>query len=115
MDDQTASTVGGQVRRARKTRGWTQGNLAEAAWVAPGTVTSVENDRKVRPGNLRAVLDALDIPPISDTPRTVDDGVKLALDLVQKWLEAMPESKRQQAIQALTRFTVLGEWSADQT
>lgn len=110
MSEQQASDVGAQVRRARKSRDWNQNDLAREAGVAPGTVVSIENGRTVRPGNLRAVLDVLGIPPISDTPRTVDNGVKLALDLVQKWLEALPEESRPQAIQELTRFTVLGDW-----
>lgn len=110
MDEHQAISVGGQVRRARKSHEWTQGTLAEKAGVAPGTVNSIENGRNVRPGNMRAVLDALGIPPIVDTPQTVDDGIKLALELVQKWLEALPDNQRDAAIQELTRFTVLGEW-----
>ena len=110
MDEHQASSLGSQVRRARKSNEWTQAELADEAGVAPGTVNSIENARKVRPGNLRAVLDALGIPPISDTPHTVDAGIQLALDLVQKWLEALPDADRDAAIQELTRFTVLGEW-----
>ena len=110
MDEQQASSLGSQVRRARKAREWTQSDLAREAGVAPGTVVSIENAKKVRPGNLRAVLDALGIPPISDSPHELDDDVKLALEIVQRWLEAMTEAARTAAIRELTRFTVLGDW-----
>lgn len=111
MNEQQKTAVGSQVRRARKSRDWTQNDLADAAGVAPGTVTSIEVGRNVRPGNLRAVLDALGIAPTSDEPRAVDDGIKLAVDLVQNWLEALPESARASAVQELTRFVVLTDWS----
>lgn len=110
MDEQRAISVGSQIRRARKSHEWTQDRLAEESGVAPGTVNRIENGKPVRPGSLRAVLDALNIAPISETPRTLDNGVKLALELVQTWLEAMPETSRAHAIQELTRFTVLGDW-----
>ena len=111
MDEHQASAIGSQVRRARKGQGWTQDQLADDAGVAPGTVVRIEGGKKVRPGSLRSVLDALGIPPISDVPKTVDGGIRLALDLVEKWLAAMPESRRQDATEALIRFTVLGDWT----
>lgn len=113
MDEHQAIAIGSQVRRARKAHDWTQGQLATEAGVAPGTVVSVELGKNVRPGSLRSVLDALNIPPISDAPKTVDNGVKLALDLVEKWLAAMPESRRLAATEALIRFTVLGDWTSN--
>lgn len=110
MDQDQASKLGAQVRRARKSREWTGEQLAAAAGVAGGTVVRIETGRAVRPGNLRAVLDALGIPPLSDAPRDVDEGVKLALDLVENWLTAIEDkTKRDSAIQELTRFVVLRE------
>ena len=108
MSDIQIATTGAQVRRARKAREWTTQQLADAAGVAQGTVTRIENGRKTRPGNLKAVLDALELEPAhlarQDEP---DEAVSLALDLVQKWLMAMPEDQRNHAVHDLTRWIVL--------
>lgn len=109
MESGQMHDVAGQVRRSRKAREWTQTRLAMEARVAPGTVNSIENGRRVRPGSLRAVMGALDIPVPSE-PQPADGGIKLAMDLVRQWLTSMDESERAPAIQELTRFTVLGEW-----
>lgn len=101
------------VRRARKSREWSQDDLAREAGVAPGTVGSVELGRNVRPGNLRAVLDALGIDPavMDDTPTAAtvaeDEDVQLVLDVIRKYLEGRPEGEeRKAAVHALIRFTV---------
>lgn len=107
MESRQAHEIASRVRRARRMNEWTQVDLAEHAGVAPGTVNSIENGRPVRPGNLRAVMDALSIPLPSEPE---DDAIQLAVDMVQRWLAAMDEADRSQAVQALTRFTVLGEW-----
>ena len=107
LSPQQASDVAAMVRRARKAKGLTGMQVAEAAGVAPGTVVSIENARAVRSGNLRAVLGALGLPLLSDVPQTVDARVELALDLVRKWLQAMPDDQVDEAVRELTRFTVL--------
>ena len=107
MDEQQQASVGAQVRRARKASGLTVKGLAEKAGVADGTITRIETGQKVRPGNLRAVLDALDIPPVSETARATPDNVQLAMDLVKKWLMALPEDQRDHAVQELTRWIVI--------
>jgi transcriptional regulator with XRE-family HTH domain len=106
-DSRQVHEIASRVRRMRRAQDWTQVELAQHAGVAPGTVNSIENGRPVRPGNLRAVLDALHIP-MPSAPE--GNGTRLAMDMVQQWLTAMPETDRPEAIQALTRFTVLGEW-----
>lgn len=104
--DQQAAEIGAKVRRARKARGWTIDDLAEVAGVAPNTANKVELGRKVRPGNLRSVIDAVGVESKSE-PTEVDGGVQLAMDLVQKWLEALPPEERVKAVQDLTRFIML--------
>lgn len=108
--EQQMASIGAQVRRARKARGWTTLQLAHEAGVAQGTVVSVENGRKVRPGNLKAVLDALQVQVATDDP-TLDESVTLAVDLVRKWLLAMPAAERSHAVNDLVRFTMLGQQS----
>lgn len=84
--------------------------LAAEAGVAQGTVVSVENGRKVRPGNLKAVLDALEVTVASEDT-SPDESVQLALDLVSKWLMAMEPAQRSHAVNDLVRFTMLGQTS----
>jgi transcriptional regulator with XRE-family HTH domain len=97
-----------QVRRARKSNDWTGEQLASRAGVAGGTIVRIENGRPVRPGNLRAVLDALGMTDLLEPPEEMDNGVQLALDLVQKWLTAIEDpAERDRAVQELTRFVVL--------
>lgn len=113
MDAQQAAQIGAQVRRARKANDWTGKQLAEAAGVSPGTVVSIENGRPTRPGNLTAVLNALHIPPIAETNRSVDENVRLALDIVEKTLMAVPFEKRDEAVRDLIRYMTLRDTSRD--
>jgi len=109
MSEIQVASTGAQVRRARKARGWTTQQLADEAGVAQGTVTRIENGRPTRPGNLKAVLDALDLEPAHLSRQEPDEAVSLALDLVSKWLMAMPEAERNHAVHDLTRWIVLTE------
>lgn len=108
-NEQQAAAIGAKVRRARKAKGWTLNDLAAAAGISPNTANALELGRRVRPGNLRAVLDALEMSPeVQHTdPTEIDGGVRLAMDLVQKWLEALPKDERVEKVQELTRFIML--------
>jgi len=99
--------IAAQVRRARRAKGWTGAQLAEAAGVAGGTIVRIENGRDVRPGNLRAVLDALELTVQAEEPiREGDEDARFAVELVQKWIEALDPEERHEAIRDLTRFVV---------
>ena len=107
MSEQAAA-VAGQVRRARKASGLTVKGLAAKAGVADGTITRIETGQKVRPGNLRAVLDALGIPPLSETePASRSEQVQLALDLVEQWLNAQDPEQVPHKVAELTRWIVI--------
>lgn len=109
MQDTTTrqlADIGVQVRRARKARGWTGAQLADAAGVAGGTIVRIENGREVRPGNLRAVLDALHLEVAAQEPVGEDEDARFAVELVGKWIEALDPKDRPQAIRDLTRFVV---------
>ena len=108
MDDRQLQSLAAQVRAARKGREWTQDDLAREAGVAPGTVLRLEKGLGVRQGNLRAILDALGIPPLASLDNGSDAGVELAKDLVEKWLLAMDSDEdRNRAVQELTRWIVI--------
>lgn len=67
----------------------------------------IENGREVRPGNLRAVLDALDLVVAdSEHPVEADEDARFAVELVGKWIEALDPDDRAAAIRDLTRFVV---------
>lgn len=118
LSEAQRASIGAQVRRARKSRineetgrAWNSQHLADVAGVAQGTVLSIENGEPVRPGNLRAVLDALDlaVPPPGKSEPEQDRAIALAQDLVKKWLLALPEDQRDAAVGELTRFCLLTE------
>jgi transcriptional regulator with XRE-family HTH domain len=94
-----AASLAGRVRRARKMKEWTQAELADAAGVAPGTVNRIENAIKVRPGNLRAVMDALEIEvELTPTDAPEDADIKLICDLVAKPLRAVNDGDERRAV-----------------
>jgi len=106
MDASQALRIGTEVRNARKSKGWTNAQLAEAAGVAPNTVSAIENGKTVRAGNLRAVLDALEIEPTTAGASYADD-IELVRDMVGQWLLNVPEgAERKEACNALVRFVL---------
>lgn len=105
MHASQALRIGTEVRNARKSKGWTNAQLADAAGVAPNTVSAIENGKNVRPGNLRAVLDALGIEPTT-AGASYSDDVELIRDMVGQWLLALPDSERKDAQGELMRFVL---------
>ena len=57
--------IGARLLRARRTKMWTQGRLAEEAGVSPTTVSGIENGRISSPhfGTVRKLARALDVDP----------------------------------------------------
>ena len=106
----SAAHIAAQIRRSRKSRGWSIDRLAEEAGVAPNTVSRVERGEKVRPGNLYAIRTTLGLPDGNGEQESTDDArgaaIELALDLTNKWLRALPEDEVDAAIQELTRWIV---------
>lgn len=108
MDAQQAAKLGAQVRRARRAHDWTQAQLADEAGVAGGTIVRIETGKNVRPGNLRAVLDALDIPPLSESSEQRPTNVQTALDVVENWLISIDDpAERDNAVMDLVRYATL--------
>lgn len=109
MDERQAAQIGAQIRQARKAREWTQEQLAEQAGVAKKTVTAMENGRNVRPGNLRAVLDALGIPPLSEQQSDQDEAaadIELLHTILAQWLRGQSADQRARSIRDIMRFVV---------
>ncbi|GAB2677485.1 helix-turn-helix domain-containing protein [Thalassiella azotivora] len=105
--EQQRAAVAAQIRQERKRRGWSQEKLADTAGVAKNTVNAMENGRSVRPGNLRAVLDALEIDPLAERgPTPADDDAEFGAEIIRQWLRQQPEDQRARAIKDLMRFVV---------
>jgi len=69
-----------------------------------------EGSGTVRPGNLRAVLDALELSPGLMRPTgnqpAVDEDIDLALDVIRRYLEAKQGGIRRSAARDLIRYVV---------
>ena len=102
------SIISARIRAARKSRGWSQAALAQAAGVAEGTVARVERGDKVRPGNLYSIRVTLGIDKDEPSSRAeMPDSVQLCLDVVQKWLMAQPNPQAvDAAANELTRWVI---------
>lgn len=98
-----------RVRRARKDRGWTQQQLAEAAGISLRTYQNFEN-RVGTPqsGNLRAILTAVGVEPIGEetadaTRQTWPGDILVFLDMIGAYLATMSAEQRQQVMHQWTR------------
>lgn len=103
MDATQRQRIGATVRQARKAKGWTNAALAEAAGVAPNTVSSIEAGKPTRPGTLSAVMHALELQPLADHA-TYPQHVELVRDLVGQWLLNLPADERDAAERDLIRW-----------
>lgn len=105
MDSQ-AQQIGQQVRQERKRQGLSAATLAELANVAPNTVSSIENGKPVRDGNLRKVLDALQFEPQSRRGAPYPDSVEMVREFVTQYMLATPESERPDVADEIVRLLV---------
>jgi len=100
------SVISARVRSARKSRGWSQAALATAAGVAEGTVARLERGEKVRPGNLYSIRVTLGIEDDEPSQDEMSPATRTALDIVQKWLLALPPEQVDDEANALTRYVI---------
>lgn len=101
------------VKAARKRKGWTQKDLADAAGIYSGTVSNFELGKtEPQPHHLRAMLQALDLEGeagdavASATRSEFSPDVKTFLDVMGLFLEALPESERTDVMFSITRQIV---------
>lgn len=115
--DTHMQNIGKQVREARKNQGMSAATLATKAGIAANTVSAIENGRSVRPGNLRAVLDALGIEPLAERQARIGypPDVELVRDMVGMYLMALPESERADVAFGITRYLAGRNASSERT
>jgi transcriptional regulator with XRE-family HTH domain len=104
-----------RARQARKARGWTQQQLAEAPGVHLRTISGFERRETARPHpeNLRAIIAALELEDdaagdevAADSREEWPQDVRVFLDVMGLFLSAIPESERQAIMHDLTRQMV---------
>ena len=106
----TAAAIAAQVRSRRKSMGWSQEELAKRAGVAAGTVSSLEQGKKLRPGNLHAIRTTLGLPDgdgeqePADSPRAAK--IRFMHELVDKWLDARPDEDLESEAEEFTRWVM---------
>lgn len=88
--------IGRYLVRVRRTRMWTQGELAEEAGVSPTTVSGIESGKISRPhfGTLRKLARVLEIDPqdfFGDDP--TDGGVRAARALTLEWARSTRDAE----------------------
>ena len=98
------------VTEWRRARGLTQAGVARLArTVAPDTVNNL--DIAIRPGNRKAILEALGIPAAAVRqppagPADDDDTLRHAAELVTEWLRPMAPDARDAAVRDLALYVV---------
>lgn len=101
-----------RVRSARKSRGWTQRQMAEQAGVSLRTYQNFENRAGTPQGaNLRAILKAVEIDTIGeDTAEATRDAwppdIRVYLDVIGAFLSTMSEEERADFMHDSTRRIV---------
>jgi transcriptional regulator with XRE-family HTH domain len=97
-----------RVRDERKRRKWTQQEMAERASLSLRAYQMFELGQSTpQPGNLRAILAAVDINQNGDSP---EDGapewprdVQVFLNMLGAYVMALPEDDRMETIDDVTR------------
>lgn len=85
------SDVAEQIRRLMEEQGLSQRRLATLAGVSPNTVLAATKGENLQPGKLRAILDALGVPPPSrmvELPGVPDD-VRVFVEVSARRLSRM--------------------------
>lgn len=106
MDETHRQQVARRVVAAREAKGWSQGELAAAAGVAPNTVLAIEQAKTTRPKTVRAVHDALGVAVEEDPPDPplFSLEVETVRNMVGLYLEQLdPGPERQDAVRRILR------------
>jgi len=100
IDDlaEETATVGARIRAARRARGWTQDELAQAVGVSRSAVAQWETDRagQIR-GNLTRIAEVLATPVATllgaEAGRTVEPQTGDELALLRLYRDCSPEDR----------------------
>ena len=95
------SGIGERLLRARRTRMWTQGRLAEEAGVSPTTVSGIENGRISSPhfGTVRKLARALEVDPGGLLSAGEPSGRERHAPLSLGWAGAIQEEEFERGVE----------------
>lgn len=98
------------VRKARKHKGWGQQELAERAQVSLGVVSNLERGKtKPQPGNLRAIMAALDVDGYEQQRAELEElvhyprDIEVVRDVIGMYLLSIPDEQRAAEVFEITR------------
>lgn len=112
MNEEQRKALGERVRDARRSRGWSQDKLADAAGVTPNTVLAIENaTRQTQASKLTRVLTALGMETPPDDSLSLDgvpEDVRVFLTVVAARMKALNENERALILSKVYPFLIQG-------
>lgn len=93
--------IGRRVRDARRAKGLSQKELADAVGIAPNTIGAIERGAEGQPRKLELVTSYLGVAPIAEDPLPPD--VELVTKAIGIWLLKLPEEDRPEAVYRVLR------------
>lgn len=103
-------TLGGRLRFARLNRGWSQRNLAARASTNSAVIQKIENGKSLRPRNIVAIAEALEVAPswLMFGDREAPPSLSAeAIAVARAWSE-LPEREREALRDSLMRLSKRG-------
>ncbi|HEX9585205.1 MAG TPA: helix-turn-helix domain-containing protein [Gammaproteobacteria bacterium] len=97
--------LGSRLRSARKVKGWSQQDLANRAGTTQAVIQKIENGKSLRPRNIEAIADALDVEAAWLMFGTGESAPlsKEAIEVARVWSE-LSESDRKAVRETILRL-----------
>lgn len=100
-------SIGENLKRLRRDRGWTQGELAEKCGIRLGQISKIErNGTDPKLSTIYAITNALDCTPnslLTDVGKTSLDALfEMALERVQK----LPEEDKEHLLATIDKYCI---------
>jgi len=99
--------LGENIRRLRRDKHWTQGELADKSGVKVGHISKLErNEADPKLETLYKIMDALQCSPnalLNDVQKTSLDG---QLEMVIERLQALPEDDKQTLLRVIDKYCI---------
>ncbi|AIL70630.1 TPA: helix-turn-helix transcriptional regulator [Vibrio vulnificus] len=100
-------SIGENLKRLRRDKGWTQGELADNCGIRLGQISKIErNDTDPKLSTIYAITKALDCTPnalLMDVSKTsIDALMEIALERVQK----LPETDKEHLLAVIDKYCI---------
>jgi transcriptional regulator with XRE-family HTH domain len=102
-------SLGGNIRRFRQAKGWTQGQLSERTGIKIGHLSKLEQDEgDPKASTLYKLIDALGCTPTglmaTPDPNAEGTAADALLSLIWERVDNLPDKAKQDLIEVLDRF-----------